>query len=711
MKDFWRSLRYLKPYSKRLTVAVGCVVVISVLWGAGLGMLLPAMKVLISKEGFHGWAWTSVTEDKLEANVVLRVGNDQTKVEGQSMPSWLDVVDLTEDGAAAKAKLKSNDTIIGVSDGNPEHAVMSGNATARLISQLPDKQKVTLRVFNAYENSTRSVEITLGETRYGSAVLARIASWITEPTSFSQRFPILLWVLGIGLAFTILRDIMRFTQEYLVQTAVFEATMDIRCKNYNVALRLPTTFFAEKGTSDTMSRFIQDTGEISRGMITLFGKTLVEPGKAIAALVLALCLSWKLTLIAMTVGPITILVIGQLGKTMKKASRRALEGWSSMLAVLEETLTGIRVVKAYTMEGTERKRFFRMNRQLLKQQFRIARVDSATAPLVEALGISAALVAVALAGYKTFHGQMDPERFITWMGALIALFDPVRKLAKVATRFQRADAAAKRVFELTDQPQEKRIPGAPMLPAHSQSIEFSNISFRYPNAAEESLKEINLKIDFGETVAIVGPNGSGKTTLVSLLPRLMDPTSGQILIDGRDIMTHSLRALRRQIAVVTQESVLFNATIGENIAYGLRRPKQEDVLAAAKQAFVDDFVRDLPDGYNTMVGEHGATLSGGQRQRITIARAILRDPRILIFDEALSQIDPDSEQKIHQAMEGFIQQRTTLMIAHRFSTVISADKIVVVNEGRLEDVGTHKQLLDRCTLYQHLYRTQFVNDQ
>jgi subfamily B ATP-binding cassette protein MsbA len=285
----------------------------------------------------------------------------------------------------------------------------------------------------------------------------------------------------------------------------------------------------------------------------------------------------------------------------------------------------------------------------------------------------------------------------------------VRKLAKVSTKFQQSDAAAKRVFELQDATEEPHVPNPVTLLRHGKSIEFRDVTFRYPSAATDAVKNFNLTIQVGQRVAIVGPNGSGKTTLVSMLPRLLDPTSGVILIDGQDITQVSYRSLRRQIGLVTQDSVLFHATIGENISYGLRHPHQEDVLAASHKAFVDEFVHDLPDGYDTMVGEHGTTLSGGQKQRISIARAILRDPSILIFDEAMSQVDSDSERRIQQAMEEFIKGRTSLMIAHRFATVLSADRIVVMADGALVDSGTHEELLKRCELYHHLYKTQFMD--
>jgi ABC-type multidrug transport system fused ATPase/permease subunit len=704
MRNFFRSLRYLRPYRTRLALSLACVALIAVLWGGGLGMLLPALKVLIDPEGLHGWAWRTGTESRLEASVVERIVPADVTIGGQRLPVALDVVARDEAGAVARAGIGVNQWLVGTS----RAPLMSGPDLARLLATSPVGERVTLRVFDPYTGQTREAAVVLPELALKSRALVAAASAIPEPADYEGRVPMLLWLLGIGVAVNLLRDVCRFGQEYLVQTAVRRAMMDLRSATYNVALRLPMTFYASRGTTDTMSRFLQDTHSLSRGQVTLFGKTMVEPAKALGALAMALLLSWKLTLVAMVAGPPTFLLIRGFSRVMKRASRRALEGWSRMLAVLEETLTGIRVVKAYTMESAERRRFFRVNRKLLKEQYRMARIDAATPPTVEALGIIAGMTAAGVAGYFVLKRQMDPSEFMAWMGCLVAMFDPVRKLAHVPNRFQQAEAAAARIFDLQDRPKEKRAPRAPLLPPHRESIEFRDVSYRYPDAAEDALKQVNLTIRAGETVAIVGPNGSGKTTLVSMLPRLLDPTQGAVLVDGHDAAGMSLRSLRRQIALVTQDAVLFNATIAENIAYGLRSPAQEAVLDAARRAFVDEFVRELPDGYQTMVGEHGATLSGGQKQRITIARAILRDPTILIFDEAMSQIDAESERKIHQAMEGFIHGRTTLMIAHRFATVLSADRIVTMDGGRIIDSGTHDELLQRCDVYRHLYRTQLA---
>ncbi len=683
-----------------------CIIMIASLWAGGLGMFGPAFRVLFNDQGLHGWAYSRLAGDRLNARLqILIIPSDQE----EKNPIILSVSSVKEEGQSEKAGIHKGEWITGIYSDDGELITTRGDAVMQALAACEDGQTVTLQITQPITRDARQVTATLGEAKSASRMLGKIVSYIPRPTNQRDRYHILLGIFAIGWVITILRDLFRFIQEYLVETAVYRGIIDLRCDTYNAALRLPLTYYSEKGTTDTMSRFVQDINGLARAQVTLFGKTLAEPAKALGALAIAMSYSWELTLLALLAGPPVFLLIRKFGKRMKRAAKKALEGGAVLLKVLEETLNGIRVVKVYTMEGTERKRFLRANRNLYTQQKKMARIDAATGPTVEALGTTAAMGAGALGGYWIYSGQMEPENFIAVMGCLAALFDPLRKLSKVATRFQRAEAAATRVFEIQDREKEKSLPGAPMLPRHSESIELRDVRFRYPSASEDALREINLTINAGQTVAIVGPNGCGKTTLVSLLPRLLDPTEGTMLLDGCDVSKYSIRSLRRQIAVVTQETVIFNATIGENIAYGLRRPKEQAVLSAAKRAFVDEFVCNLPEGYNTMVGEHGATLSGGQRQRISIARAILRDPAILIFDEATSQIDADSERRIHQAMEEFVKDRTTLMIAHRFATVLHADRIIVMDGGRVIDSGTHAELLEQCQLYAHLYRTQLAD--
>jgi ABC-type multidrug transport system fused ATPase/permease subunit len=703
MEYFFRSLKYLWPYRGRLAVALGCVLIVAALWTGGLGLMLPAAKILISDEGLHGWAYNAVAQDRL--GTATRLG--AVSVSGR--PPMLAIQVVEAGNRAAQAGLQANDWIIGLDDGGGPHSLLGAVQLTHELTVTPAGRTVAMVVYDQRGQTQRRVDIHLGEAKLTSRLLAWAALRIKQPREFRDRFEMFLGLLVIVLVVTVVRAVFTFIQEYFVGTAVWRGIMDLRCDNYNVVLHLPTTFFSEKGVSDATSRFVQDTSELARGQNTLLGKTLVEPAKAIGLVILAMSCSWQLTLVAMVAGPPAFWMIRRFGTKMHRASRRSLESWSMMLAILNETLHGIRVVKSYTMEGAERRRFFRVNRQLLRQQNRMERLDAATGPTVESLGIATGMVAAGAAGYLVFTGMLDRDVFLTWMVTMFAIFDPVRKLAKVTMRFSQADAAAKRIFDLQDTPQEKRVQAAPMLPRLGESIEFRGVSFRYPSASEDAVKDASFMVRAGQTVAIVGPNGSGKTTLVSLIPRLLDPTTGTILIDGHDISQYSVRSLRRQIGLVTQDTILFAATIAENISYGLRRPRPQDVLSAARKAFVDEFISDLPNGFDTMVGEYGATLSGGQRQRIALARAILRDPAILILDEAMSQVDSDSERKIHLATAEFIKGRTTFLIAHRFATVLAADSIIVMNGGVVADIGTHQQLLVRCELYGHLYKTQFVD--
>jgi len=460
------------PYRRRLTVAVICVILIAVLWGGGLAAILPGTKVLISQEGLHGWAWSAMVRDRFGMRLAERPLVEQAKLMNRRLAFTTVVDSVADKGPAAQAGIRKG-WFIRLARTDRQRSPSDTDVLIRNLAKTPTGRQVALEAYDPQTRQLRSVTLTSGRLRWTySLLLGKIAMAVPEPENRAGRFPLLVGLLIVGLVVTLLRDLLRFVQEYLVETAVWQGMMDLRCDNYTVALHMPVSIHAIKGTSDMMSRFIRDTNELARGQVTLFGKTLVEPAKAIVSVLLALALSWKLTLLAMVAGPPAFIIIRKLGKYMRRASRRALQSWSRVLAVLEETLTGIRVVKAYTMEGEERRRFFRVNRELFEQQKRIAAIDAATAPLAEALGMAAAMCAAGFAGHLVLNDQMDPYSFLTWMGALAAMFDPVRKLAKVATRFQRAESAARRIFELQDSQQEKSPPGAPMLPRHSESIRF-----------------------------------------------------------------------------------------------------------------------------------------------------------------------------------------------------------------------------------------------
>jgi subfamily B ATP-binding cassette protein MsbA len=406
--------------------------------------------------------------------------------------------------------------------------------------------------------------------------------------------------------------------------------------------------------------------------------------------------------------PFVMALVIIFGKKMKKATRKSLMAGSQMLAKLQEAMAGLRVVKVYNRHDYENERFRIINTRLLKQLLKKSKVDAATMPLMEIFGMMAGSAALIMGAYWISSGEMDSQEFFGLLILLGAAAESARKTSDVWNKIQEANAAAERVFAVIDSPVEYEKPGAVELQPLKRKIEFRNIVFTYPGSQRPALNRINLSIEAGHNIAMVGPNGSGKTTLANLLPRFYDPDSGQVLIDGTDICEVTLASLRRQIGMVTQNVVTFNDTIAANIAYGKPDATREEIMDAAKRSFAHEFIDPLPKGYDTVIGEESTGLSGGQMQRIIIARAILKNPAILIFDEATSQVDAESEAKIHKAIEEIMQDRTSIIIAHRFSTVISADVIVVMDDGQIVAQGQHEELIRTCRLYQSLYETQLV---
>jgi ABC-type multidrug transport system fused ATPase/permease subunit len=540
----------------------------------------------------------------------------------------------------------------------------------------------------------------------------------------------LVIILCVVLVIGILGAVCRFFGEYLISLVAGRTIVALRRRMYARVLKLPVSYFATHGISDTVSRFVQDSQDIYRGVNFVFAKTLREPLKALFVFIVAMIIDWHITLITVIAAPVGGLLIRQFGRMIRKANRRLLEGYGRMLGALEGALTGIRVVKAYTMEAYERRHLHSVDQQMLKQQLKIARVEALSSPVFETIGRIVGTLAILYIAHLMFEGSMYPAKFGTLAACMAGMFDPLRKMSSFYNRIQRANAAVDRVFEVIDLPDESAgLERQPALPALTETIELRDVRYTYPGGESPALDGINLVIRRGERVAFVGPNGSGKTTLLSLLMRFFEPDTGAVLFDGRDVREHSITSLRKQMSLITQDTVIFADTLANNIAYGderllrrivLRRrhPQREysldsdeqRIIDAAKAAYADEFIREKPDGYDTPVGEHGATLSGGQKQRIAIARAILRNAPIFIFDEATSQIDTESEQKIHDAVEKFLEDRTALIIAHRMSTIRQADRIVVMDRGRIVDTGRHEELIKRCELYQTLCGTQLVND-
>jgi ABC-type multidrug transport system fused ATPase/permease subunit len=519
-------------------------------------------------------------------------------------------------------------------------------------------------------------------------------------------------------ALALLGNFVRFYQEYFSDKAAILAVNDIRRKLYDHILHIPVGFFGLKGTSDVTSRLVQDAQGLQDGFKTVLGQTIQEPIKAAFAFGLALWFDWQLTMAIVVFGPVMFAIINKFGKKMRRASRKALQSSAVMLGQLDASLAGVRVVKAASAEPHERRRYTRIMNGLVDEQLKMSRIDAMSAPILEMLTLIVVGAIVLYAAYLVrVKNTLDATTFFGLMACLMAIGESLRKFSKVNNALQKANAAAARIFETLDVPVERpRELGSRQsavgsrqlkkLPIIRSSVVFEEVSFTYPGAPSPALRSVNLSVPRGQSVAVVGRNGSGKTTLLALLPRFYTPDSGRILIDGVDLSTVTLKSLRSQIGIVTQEPVVFPGTIAQNIAYGLPRASREEIIAAAKQAFAHDFIVEKPNGYDTMLEGLGSQLSGGQRQRLCIARAILRQTPILILDEATSQVDAESEHLIQQAIERLMHERTTFVIAHRFSTILSADTIVVLDKGQIVGQGKHEELLVTCETYKNLYERQ-----
>lgn len=568
------------------------------------------------------------------------------------------------------------------------------------------------------------IDRILGEDAGLPELLAPASSWPVVGSFLTPErlaslppgpFTAMVWVMvGLGLL-TLLGATANFLHAFFSLTVVNRTTTAIRREVFRHVLRLPLGSVigaagpSGSAPSDLISRIVHDTGQLQGGLVALVSKAMAQTLKGVGALTAALIIEWRVTLAALVVGPVLMAVIRKLGTKIRRASRAALESQARLLAAAAEALQGMRVVKTHTAERYESGRFHRLNKTVMREQMRVRTARALASPLVEVLAIFSLGLLVLIVGKQILDGRLDKGAFILAIAALAAAGASLKPLTGMLNDVQASAAAADRIERLLDLPVEHgHDRSLPRLPPLAHAVELRGVEFTYPDAATPALCGIDLTIERGSTVAIVGPNGSGKTTLLSLVPRLFDPQRGKVLFDGTDARQFSLRSLRRRVAVVTQETVLFAGTIRQNIVYGSGVSDEARVREAARRAGAHDFIERLPRQYDTPVGELGLTLSGGQRQRLAIARALLRDPSILLLDEATSMIDSDSEAAIGAALAEFAKGRTCIIVAHRLSTVMAADRIVVMDRGRVVDQGTHAQLLERCPVYVTIARHQLL---
>lgn len=505
------------------------------------------------------------------------------------------------------------------------------------------------------------------------------------------------------------KGICDYAGNYLVNFVGFSALTDLRQRVFDKVLRQSARFFERNNTSAMMSAIMLDLEKIQVATSHILADLLRQGFTATALLFVILQHDWRLALVSLTVLPFVLIPTARIGRRIRRSTRRAQDDAAGVNQILQETLGGYQVVKSFTMEDTESERFRQAARSLKKSNLRYVAQQALASPIIEIFG---AITIVALLGYarlRILEQSMSPGEFTSFVIALLMLYEPVKRLTGIHNIFQQALGASQKVFEYLATPEEiQDSPNATDLPRFEHGIRFEQVRFAYGSAPDqEVLRGLDFEVKAGEVVAIVGPSGAGKSTLVSLLPRFHDPTSGRVLIDGADIRLLTLKSLRGHIGMVAQDTVLFDDTVFHNIRYGRPDATPEQVEEAARNAFADEFIRALPRGYKTLVGERGAKLSGGQRQRLSIARALLKDPPILILDEATSHLDTQSEMLVQQALANLMQNRTVIVIAHRLATVRRADRILVLEAGEIREQGSHEDLLERGGLYRKLYDMQF----
>jgi subfamily B ATP-binding cassette protein MsbA len=526
------------------------------------------------------------------------------------------------------------------------------------------------------------------------AILSRLGE-TTLALLPSDRFWAFVVVMGAICGIGLVSSLAAYCHELLATGVILRATHLWRRRIFRHVLALPLSRAEELGPADCLSRLVSDTSVLGQGYAALLGKTAIDMLKASTALVVALLLDWRLATLTLVGALPVALLMRRIGKSARRASTRVLEQSAGMLRAAQEALLGLSVLKAHQAEGFARRRFDQASRSVLRRELRARRLKAVGSPAVEIITLCGVAFIACLAAWFVFRRQVAPADALALLLALSGGSQSLRTLGRAAQKVHEADAAAARLYAVLETPRERLTPSvgpAPSLPRHSREIRFDNVSFTYPNRILPALDSVDLRLEYGQTVALVGPNGAGKSSLVNLLPRLLDPDRGRVLIDGINVASARLSSLRRQIAMVPQRTVLFEGSIARNIAFGLGASRRAIELAG-RRACAHDFIMGLPHGYDTRLGELGGGLSEGQKQRLAIARALLRNPAILILDEATSQIDIDSENRIHDVLRALAGTRTLIVIAHRLGTITLADTVVIMNEGKVLEVCSSAKLV------------------
>jgi ATP-binding cassette subfamily B protein/subfamily B ATP-binding cassette protein MsbA len=716
MKNFHRALAIALVHRFNLAGCLLTSLVVAVIWGGNLTAVFPVVDIIMNDQSLPEWVNQKIEESNKEIAESNRRINllQQLERSGADKLQHQIQAEITHCRAELAAHIEQSESTW--NDIQIAEKTRLNNFIRRLehLEKLPPEE-VYPKIAQEIQDAQQHSKVYSKRTARFQFIAPAVNRWM--PTT---PFRTLMVVCGFVLACTVTKAIFRVWNGVFVARLAHIVGYELRTEFYRQILRLDMANFTETGRGDLMNRCTSDLNAVSQGMQRLFGQALLEPLKMIVCFGIAAWVSPTLLLLTIITAPLAIYSIHWLGKALKRTHRKAMQELSSIYETLSETMGGIKLIKAFTMEPAERNRFHQSAKEYYRRQMRIASYNALVSPTVETLGIVMVLIASVMGGYLVLgqqthilgirishipltHGDMS-----IFFAMLVGMADPARRLSNEFSHVQQAVAAADRVYEVLDREPEIVDPERPVaLPPLARSLRFENVSFYY-HPEKPVLRDVNLEVHAGETIAIVGPNGCGKTTLLQLLPRFYDPTSGRVTIEGVDIRDVRLRELRSRFGLVSQEILLFNDTVANNIAYGAPDATREEIEAAARKAHAHSFIMEkLPDGYDTLVGPGGSRLSGGQRQRISLARAILRDPEVLLLDEATSQIDIKSEQLIFEVLEQFSKGRTTFMITHRVSMISLADRVVVMDQGRIVDAGTHEELVGRCELYRRLCHFEY----
>jgi subfamily B ATP-binding cassette protein MsbA len=514
------------------------------------------------------------------------------------------------------------------------------------------------------------------------------------------------------IVFTLSKGVAEYLSTYLMARIGQSAVLELRQELYGHLLGQSAAFFERHRTNYLVSRLVTSAAAIEAAVTSTLRDMLRESFTLIGFLLASFYFSWRLTLGSLLIAPIIAVLTAKFGKALRNLARESFEGSKELTDTAQEALANQGIVKAYRAQSREAERFTAVAKRIVRANLRSASIAGVAPPTIEMIGIIFVVLLLFFGQKEIIEGRMNQAQFITFLFFLFSCYDPMRKLSRLQNSLEQGFAAAQHVWEVMDeQLQMPEKADAQKLPVLHDSIELSNVSFGYANESRVVLNDVSLQIRAGSMVALVGESGGGKSTLTKLLPRFHDPTSGAVLWDGVDLRDATIDSLRKQIALVTQETVLFNDTVRHNIAYGKPDATEAEIEEAARIAFAHDFIREMPNGYDTIVGERGVFLSGGQRQRLAIARAVLVNAPVLILDEATSALDAESERLVQKAIANLVRNRTTIVIAHRLSTVRRANVIVVMEAGKIIETGSHAELLAQGGQYRKLYELQFADEE